>query len=108
MATCRIFRDIYSPFLYAELRYNLHKLNPVRPRYIELPPGVAHIKHLSVAVEEFGDERRSGVKYDAKSMNDNYARYLARLIKEIPNLLSFRYTLFFFTPRWKSSDDASL
>lgn len=91
MATCRLFREIYSPLLYAALTYNLHKLNPVRPRYIELPPGLGHIKHLSVTVEEFGDERRSGVRYDPKSMNDNYARYLARLIKEIPNLLSFWY-----------------
>ena len=107
MATCRSFREIYSPLLYGDLTYNLHKLNPVRPKYIELPPGLAYVKHLSVTVEEFGNERRSGVRYEPKSMNDNYARYLARLIKETPNLQSFWYDAF-LPHQWNPSDAAPL
>ena len=92
VGTCRAFRDIFTPRLYHSRRFELQKLNPLRPRYIPLPPGVLNTKELLIAIFEFRQKHGlEGLKYEPKWMNNNYARYLARLIKELPNLQSLEY-----------------
>ena len=86
---CRVFREIFEPFLYRQRILQLHKYPASQLLEKALPAHLRHTKEFQVI---FSDFRDGGVTYNIE-MNDGYALSIARMLKAMPNLRSFRYVL---------------
>ncbi|KAH7403117.1 hypothetical protein BKA64DRAFT_441460 [Cadophora sp. MPI-SDFR-AT-0126] len=87
VAVCRAFCDIFTPFLFAR---KVLKLNSFRPEEINsqgLEPTLVHTKDFEVRVEEF---MFKDFTYDV-SMNDEYVKFVVKVLKQMPNLRSFSW-----------------
>ncbi|KAH7336582.1 hypothetical protein BKA65DRAFT_506760 [Rhexocercosporidium sp. MPI-PUGE-AT-0058] len=84
---CCAFRDIFTPALYGRTVLKLSNYQPDKIHSEELKPQLVHTKHFEVRVEEFMSRERS---YDV-AMNDQYATFVARMLKAMPNLRSFSW-----------------
>jgi len=90
--TCHAFRDIFTPFLYNIWRLELANYSPsalVR-KSLSLPTGLCHTRDLEIMIAEF---RFTGFRenpYDTW-MNGSYATCIAKILKEMTNIRSFRY-----------------
>ena len=82
MATCRTFRTVFSPFLFASCDFHLDKYDPWDPKF---PAGGKFTKELRIATFVFMDR-----VYDSEQVDGN-GRGMARLIKRMPHLEAFSY-----------------
>jgi hypothetical protein len=82
---CRAFRDVFQPFLNSRFVIELNSHAPSDWEQRALRAGLSFTKEFEVDVFEF-----TTLNYDV-TLNDSYALYVAKLLKAMPNLQSFRF-----------------
>jgi hypothetical protein len=88
---CRLFRDIFRPFLHRIFSIDLSRHEATALEQKTLPACLGYAKYFEVIINEFRrSERHSGVYYNI-DLNDGYAAFVARALKAMPNLRSFRF-----------------
>jgi hypothetical protein len=84
--TSRAFRDIFSPILHVRRIVYLNRCPVSGLAQKALPPGLLHARDLEIRVEDFSETR---INYDV-SMNIHLIAFVTRMIKDMPNIQSFR------------------
>ena len=88
---CRLFRDIFRPFLHRKFSIDLGRHEPTAWEQKTLPVCLRYAKDFEVIINEFRDsERQSGAYYNI-DLNDGYAAFVTRALKAMPNLHSLRF-----------------
>jgi len=85
---CRAFRDVFTPVLHASRSIILSQC-PARTlgfRRKPLPSFLEHTKHFEVVFHEFSEAKLHYKTGD----NRAFAGFVARILREMPNLQSFR------------------
>jgi hypothetical protein len=85
---CRVFRDIFQPFLYAQFKFVLNKRYPSDLERSKLPEFFRYTKEFEVVVKRL--QNVENVDYDVH-LNEGYASFVSRALRAMPNLRSFRW-----------------
>lgn len=88
---CRLFRDVFRPFLHAKYTIDLSLHEPTALARKTLPACLAYTKEFEVEINEFRQTaRHPGFIYHT-DLNDGYAAFVVRSLKAMPNLRSIRF-----------------
>ncbi|KAE9368856.1 hypothetical protein N431DRAFT_415599 [Stipitochalara longipes BDJ] len=88
---CRLFRDVFRPFLHVKYTIDLSRHEPIVLAQKTLPTCLAYTKEFEVNITEFRQsELHRGVYYNI-DLNDGYAAFVVRALKAMPNLRSIRW-----------------
>jgi hypothetical protein len=83
---CRVFRDIFMPFLNARRVVQLNRCTVAELDQKPLPAGIRYTRDFEVLLLEF-DRKRP--QYEI-GMNDDFALFMVRMLEAMPQLQSFR------------------
>jgi hypothetical protein len=83
---CRAFRDTFTPFLNARRVVQLNRCRVAELDQKPLPAGIRYTRDLEVLLLEFD---RKQPQYEV-GMNDDFALFIVRMLKAMPQLQSFR------------------